>query len=330
VRSIEIGLTAAVVLALACVAAPVTRAEDGAPLGEQIVDTMNQLWGRHPGLRANHTKGLVVEGSFTPSGAGAGLTKAALFRGAPTPVTVRFSNATGLPDLADGAPNANPHGMAVRFHLPEGEMDIVANSLDFFPVATGPEFRDLLQAAAASGPGASKPTKLEVFVADHPTVARAAASARTPASFARETYNGVNAFVFVDAAGQRRPFRFRLTPVAGEAHLSKEEAAKQPPDFLIDGLMAELAREPVSFRLLAQLAAPGDPTADATQPWPEDRELVDLGEITLTKAAADSAAAAKDLLFLPSNLTDGIEPSDDPLIGVRDEAYAVSFGRRSP
>jgi len=329
-RSIEIGLSAVMAFALACAAPPTARAEDAA-LGEQIVDTMNRLWGAHPGLRANHTKGVVVEGSFTPSGAGASLTTAALFHGAPTPATVRFSNATGLPDLADGAPNANPHGMAVRFHLADGgEMDIVANSLKFFPVATGPEFRDLLQAAAASGPGTPKPTKLDAFLADHPAAPRAMSSAATPTSFARETYNGVNAFVLVDSAGRRRPFRFRLAPVAGEAHLSKEEAAKQPPDFLVDGLRAELAQGPVRFRLLAQLAAPGDPTGDATQPWPDDRELVDLGEIALTKPVADTAAAEKDLLFLPSNLAEGVEPSDDPLIAVRDEAYAVSFGRRSP
>ena len=108
------------------------------------------------------------------------------------------------------------------------------------------------------------------------------------------------------------------------------EAAKEPPSFLIDGLKAELARAPVKFRLLAQLASPEDPTGDATRAWPEDRELVDLGELTLTQPVADNAAAEKELLFLPSNLVDGIEPSDDPLIGLRDEAYAVSFTRRSP
>lgn len=328
-RAIGIGLAAAITLVLACSPPPVL-AQDG-PLGEQIVDVMNRLWGSHPGLRANHTKGIVVEGRFTPSSAGARLTTAAIFQGGePTPVTARFSNATGLPDIADGAPNANPHGLAVRFHLPDGgEMDIVANSLAFFPVRTGEEFHELLSAAAASGPDAPRPTPIQAFMEAHPAAPKALGSVATPTSFARETYNGINAFVFVDAAGQRRPFRFRLTPVAGPAHLSKEEAAKEPPGFLIEGLKDELARAPVKFRLLAQLAAPEDPTGDATQAWPEDRELVDLGELTLTQPVADNAAAEKELLFLPGNLAAGIEPSDDPLIGLRDEAYAVSFGRRS-
>jgi catalase len=44
----------------------------------------------------------------------------------------------------------------------------------------------------------------------------------------------------------------------------------------------------------------------------------------------DSQTAEKGLLFLPGQLTDGIEPSDDPLIDLRDSAYAVSFSRRNP
>jgi catalase len=42
----------------------------------------------------------------------------------------------------------------------------------------------------------------------------------------------------------------------------------------------------------------------------------------------DSDAAQKALLFLPGNVTDGIEPSDDPLINIRNGAYAISFSRR--
>ena len=224
-------------------ALPGTGYADEATVGEQIVDVMNQLFGRHPGIRANHAKGIVAEGSFAPSAAGAALSTAVLFQGGEIPVTVRFSDATGVPTIPDGDPNANPHGMAVRFHLPDGgEMDIVANSLAFFPVATGEEFRDLLQAVAASGPDAAKPTPLEQFLGSHPAALPALQSPATPSSFARETYNGVNAFVFVDAAGKRQPFRFRIDPVDGAEHLTAEDAAKQPPDYLIDELAPRLAQ----------------------------------------------------------------------------------------
>ena len=296
---------------------------------EQIVNGMNTVWGSHPGFRANHARGLVAEGSFTPAPGAAALSKAAIFAGPTVPVTVRFSDATGVPTLPDGSPYANPHGMAIKFHMAEGgDMDIVDNSLKFFPVATPEDFRDLFAAIAASGPDSPHPNKLEQFIAAHQSVPAASATAATPSSLARENYFGIDAFIFVDKAGWRQPIRTQILPVASADHLTADAAAKQPPTFLMDEMRARLGKEKVSYRLLAQLAEPGDPTNDATKPWPDTRKTVDLGTLTLTAVAADSAAAEKALLFLPGNLTDGIEPSDDPLIDARNQAYAVSFGRR--
>jgi len=322
---------AAVVVASALSAAPITAAwRQGGTTATQTVDIMNQLWGRHPGERANHAKGVVVEGSFTPTPEAASLSKASLFSGKPVPVTVRFSDSTGLPTLPDDSEDANPHGMSMQFRLAEGgEMDVVANSLAYFPVATGEEFLDLLQALAASGPDAAKPTKAEQFIAAHPSVPGAFASAATPTSFARETYNGIDAFIFVDAAGKRQPFRFQFVPVSGAEHMAPAEAAKQPPDFLIDELPRRLAKEPVGFRMMAQLANPGDQTKDPTQPWPADRHMADLGTITITKAVPDSKAAERALRLLPNRVPPGIEVSDDPLITARARAYLISFGRRT-
>jgi catalase len=296
----------------------------------QTVDTMNTLWGKHPGMRANHAKGVVVEGRFVPAAAAKKLSKASIFDGKPVPVTVRFSDSTGLPTLPDGSGPANPHGMSIKFH-PQGggEVDVVTNSLAFFPVATGEDFLTLLQAFAASGPDAPKPTKAEQFIGAHPTVGKAFASVATPVSFANETYNGVDAFIFVDASGKKQPFRFKIVPAAGTKHLTPDEAAKMAPDFLVDELPARLKRTKVNFRLMAQLANPGDQTADPSQPWPADRKMVDIGTITLTQAATDNEKAQKELRFLPNRLQPGIETSDDPLIDARVRAYVISFGRRA-
>lgn len=307
-------------------------AQDAATVAEQTVEAMQKLFGRHPGMRVNHAKGVVVEGSFTPAEAGARLSRTSLFRSGTVPVIGRFSDATGIPDIADGSPQARPNGLAVRFQLPNGEqMDMVLNTLPFFPVATGEEFLELLRAAAASGPGVPKPTPLERFGETHPAAPRAAASLATPASFARTAYNGINAFVFVDAAGKRQPFRARVVPAEGVQTLGAEEASRQPPNFLMDDIVARLGQgRPVRYRLMAQLARPGDQTRDATQPWPEDRELVELGTITFDRVPAEADRIARENVFMPNNLPDGIEVSDDPLIDARVQAYAVSFGLRSP
>ena len=305
------------------------RAEEPST-AEQTIDVMNKLFGKHAGLRANHAKGVVAEGSFTPSAEAATISKASLFRGPAVPVTIRFSDATGVPTISDGAANANPHGMSLKFKLGDGsDMDVVVNALKFFPVATGEEFRDLLRAAAESGPDAAHPTALERFAASHPAAAAAGKTAKTPSSFARQTYNGVNAFIFVDNHGKRQPFRFRFVPVDGEEILTLEEAAKLGPNYLMEEISSRLAKEPARFRVLAQLAEPGDPTNDATKPWPDERKTLDLGTLMVTKLVANSAEAEKALLFMPNALTDGIEVSDDPLIDARVQAYAVSFSRRS-
>ncbi len=304
-------------------------AADAPSLAEQTVDALNKVWGKHPGVRANHAKGLVVEGTFTASPGAKALSKAGMFNGTIIKVTGRFSDSTGLPDIADGDGKANPHGLALRFHQADGaEVDIVENSLPFFPVSTGEGFRDFLLAASESGPGAAKPTKLDAFLAGHPAAPRAFGALGTPVSLARERYNGIDAFILVNAAGVRQPVRFRAVPVEGVKHITPAEAAKQPPDFLFDALRARLAKSPVQFHLMAQLANPGDQTKDPAERWPDNRKLVELGTITITRVDADSATAEKSLLFLPGNLTDGIEPSDDPLIDARNQAYAVSYGRR--
>ena len=41
----------------------------------------------------------------------------------------------------------------------------------------------------------------------------------------------------------------------------------------------------------------------------------------------DTKKVENELLFLPTNVTSGIQPSDDPITSTRTKAYAESFGR---
>jgi catalase len=311
-------------LLLACAAA----IADDPTVPTQIVDLANKVDGVHPGFRAFHAKGIVVEGSFKASPEAAQLSGATLFSGRSIPVTARFSDGSGMPGVPDGSP-AMPRGIAIKYHLPGGaDTDMVTNSFKFFPVGTGEDFRDLLHAIVASPPDAPKPTKLDQFFASHPNAPKAIGSLPIPDSFADEEYHGIDAFIFVNKGGQRQAVRYLIVPEK-LVHITPEEAAKQSPDYLFDELARRIAQNPVVFHVKAQLAQPGDQTKDASQPWPADRKVVDLGVLTLNKVVPDSLEAQKKLLFLPTNLTAGIELSDDPLPSVRTAAYAVSFGRRS-
>lgn len=62
----KLGFAGAIAVAVAS-ASPPALADDNAPLGERLVDVMNQLFGQHPGLRPMHAKGVMAEGAFTPN-----------------------------------------------------------------------------------------------------------------------------------------------------------------------------------------------------------------------------------------------------------------------
>ncbi len=314
---------------LTLVAAPASVFADDDSIATQLVDTMNKLFGVHPGFRANHAKGLVTEGHFKASPEAASLSKAMIFDGSRIPVTVRFSDATGVPNVPDGSNDALPHGLAIKYHLPDGsETDMILVGIRFFPVASSEDFQDFMLALAASPADAPKPTKFDQFMAAHPVAAKALATSETPDSFADDIYYGINAFVFTNKAGDKQAVRYQAVPEK-IVRLDAAAAAKQAPDFLFGELPPRLVKSPVTFHLKAQLAAPGDPTDDPSKEWPEDRKLVDLGVLTIEKVVPDSLEAQKELLFLPGQVIDGIDVSDDPMIAIRDGAYAVSFSRRS-
>jgi catalase len=327
-------LAAVAVLTIA-ISHPVQLAAEEGPasqksLAEQLVDAFNAVFGVHPGLRANHPKGVVLEGTFTPSSSAPSLTKAAHLqkRKAPIPVTVRFSAGSGLPTVPDT--NDMPRGMAVKFALPDGtKTDLVVLSFNGFPVATAEEFRDFLLAVAASGPDAPKPTELENFLGGHPAAKTFVETPKPPpVSYGTLPYFGINAFKFTNAKGTSTHARYQLQPVAGAKYLSTEQLARMGPEYLTEEIRERVRRGPVKFTLLAQVAEQGDTIDNPTIVWPDTRKKIELGTITITKAVADSQAAEKKLLFVPGALVPGIEPAD-PMIAARSAAYIVSLSRRA-
>ena len=306
-------------------------AADATPMPVAFVETFNKLSkGPHPGYRANHAKGILVTGTFTPAKGAADLSMAPHFA-QKVAATVRFSDPTGVPNMPDANPNASPHGMAIRFDLPGGaNADMVCISASTFPVAKPEEFLQMLQAVAASGPGSAKPSPIEKFLREHPAAAKWVSTPRAaPVSFATLPFYGVNAFKFTNAAGKVRYGRYEIVPEAGSQSLTTEQTAAADPDYLMKELPERIARGPVRFHLYAQIASADDPINDATMPWPAQRERVELGTLSLTTIAADQATTQKSLLYFnPLGLPNGIDPSDDPILLARPPAYAVSFGQR--
>ena len=311
---------------------PAERAAEDS-LFEEIVDSLNAINGAHPGFRAVHAKGTVCEGSFTASSEAAGLSRAAHLQGERVPVTVRLSNASGNPRTSDANPLAG-RGMAVKFQPPgDDATDLVSIPPPVFLVRTAEDFLALTRGRAPDPEtGQPDPEKLGAFLAEHPETARALqltlpAIAPTT-SFATSPYNALHAFALVDAEGERSWGRFGWVPEAGVEPLPEEEASKASRDYLQEEIRERLASGPVRFSLRFTLAAEGDPLDDPTEPWEGEREVVELGTLELTDVIED-AEADEPLIFDPMRLSDGIEPSDDPILHARPKAYSVSISRRT-
>ena len=299
--------------------------------GEVLVDAIEAVTGTHPGYRAAHAKGASCEGTFTATPAAAVLSRAPHLAGDPVPVRVRFSNGSGNPTLPDGARDGR--GMAVKFRLPDGgNTDMIGLTLDRFFVRTPEDFLAFLQARVPD-PATGEPDMAKVgeFLAAHPEALPAVEQSITapiPASYLRCEYHGIHAFRWIDDDGRARVLRFRWEPDEGVASITDDEAAGRDADFLHHELDARLAAGPATFTLVITLAGEGDDPDDPTVAWPEGREEVVAGRLELTSLPVDPAAADA-LIYDPTNVVDGIECSDDPILQARRVAYSVSYGRRT-
>jgi catalase len=299
-------------------------------LSQDLLKQFDTIFGLHPGFRPAHARGVMLSGTFSPSPDAPFLTRAPHATRNSTPVTARFSSSTGLPQISDTDPNANPRGLAIRFHLAEHvHTDIVSHSTDGFPARTGQEFLEFLRAAASSDPSQPSPTAIEAFLAGHPkALAFVQTPKPSPSSFARESYFGVTAMRFTNKDGVSRYGRYRILPDAGNEHVDDAAVKSKDANYLFDELTERITRDPISFQILVQVANDNDIVDDATVHWPEERPLINLGRIVLTDPVQDDAREQKKIIFDPIPRVDGIQPSDDPLLELRAAIYLLSGRRR--
>ena len=290
-------------------------------LADDLLAQMHAIFGLHPGFRPVHAKGTMLSGTFTPSPEAKSLTRAAHAARNSTPVTLRFSNSTGLPLIPDNAPDSNPRGLAIRFHLADHvHTDIVSHSTDGFPTRTGQEFLDFLRALAAGDPSP--------FLAAHPAALAFVQTPKpSPASFATEAYFGVTSFRFINREGRARYGRYRIVPQAGIEHLDDAAVRSNGENYLFEELARRIAAGPIRFDIQVQTANENDVVDDATRQWPADRPVVRFGVVELTAEAPDDETHRR-IIFDPIPRVDGIEPSDDPLLELRAAIYLLSGRRR--
>ena len=298
-------------------------------LGEaRFVDRFEQVNGIHPGFRRNHAKGLCIAGNFESNGQGARLSKAVVFTPGRVPVIGRFSLAGGQPHVADG-PTA-VLAMALRLQPPAGqEWRIAMIDIPVFLVRNGEAlFEQLLASKPDPATGQPDPAKMAAFAAAHREFGPAlqlVKSTPMPSGFANATFNGLNAFRFVNASGAATAVRWSMAATEPFTPETPEQAKNPDKNYLFDDLIARVGRGPLKWHLVVTVGQPADPTSDPTIPWPAERERVDVGTLTIDHVAPGNCP---DINFDPLVLPAGIEPSDDPVLSARSATYSQSFTRR--
>ncbi len=297
----------------------------------RFVDQFERDDGVHSGFRRNHAKGVGVSGYFESNAEGVRLSKAAVFKPGRVPVVGRFSFGGGIPDVAD-APTM-VRGLGLLFRLPGGEEWRTAMvNLPVFPFQTPQAFYDNLVASQPDPQtGKPDPKKMAAFAASYPATVRALGiiQSHAPSSgFDNATFSGLNAFWFIDAAGKSIPVRWTLAPVQpfAAANMATTQTDK---NYMFDALIASILQHPLQWHLIITIGQPGDPTNDATMAWPDGREQVDVGTLTLDHIESEETSPARDINFDPLVLPSGMAPSDDPLLSARSAIYSRSFTRRA-
>jgi catalase len=293
----------------------------------KIVDVIAPPGGPVIGFRRNHAKGICFTGTFEANGAGSALSRAPLFATGSYTVTGRFNLAVPDPGAKDGM--ARVRGLSVRVQAADGqEWRMAMIDAPFFPVATPQAFYELQVASARK----SDPDAMKNFAAAHPEIGAFGAwagSAPFTGSYADDRYNSLDSFVFTDAQGQDRTVRWSFVPAAAPQFVPAEELKQRAPDFLEKDIVDRVAKSPQRWTMAVMVANPGDPTADPSKAWPDDRRRVDVGSLVVSRIEPEPDGPCRDINFDPTVLPAGVRTSDDPFPAARSAAYSVSFNRRT-
>jgi len=292
----------------------------------KMVDALTPPTGVSLGHRRNHAKGICFTGVFEANGAGSALSHAQVFTRGQYPVLGRFNLGTADPNAADAT--VRVRGMGLRISTPDGqEWRSAMIDPPIFPVSTPQAFYELLLASASKDPDAMKK-----FAAAHPEIAAFGAWEKTApwtGSYAEDQYNALNSFVFTDNSGAEHSVRWSFLPAAQPVSVSPDDLAKRGPDFLEQEITERVRGGPQRWTMVVTVANPGDPTADPSKAWPEDRRTVEVGTLTVQQIEPERDGPCRDINFDPTVLPSGIRTSDDPFPAARSSVYAKSYDLRT-
>ena len=179
--------------------------------------------------------------------------------------------------------------------------------------------------------GKRDPAKMKSFKASHPdSLAQSefVAAHNPPVSYGNGAYFGIHTFKFIDADDKTTLVSWQFVPKDGEKQLTDAEMESKPADFLEQALIERTQQGPLQWDMMLSIGEAGDAEDDPTVLWPAERKQLKAGTLTLTSAMPQRGAACEKINYDPLVMSDGIAPTNDPVLLFRSPAYAVSFAKR--
>ncbi|UPJ66982.1 catalase family peroxidase [Bradyrhizobium sp. 191] len=278
------------------------------------------------GHRRNHAKGICFTGMFEANGNGVELSRAKVFVQGRYPALGRFNLGTADPNAVDAT--VRVRGLGLQISAADGEEWRMAMiNPPFFAVSTPDAFHDLLVAA-----GKKDPEAMKTFISANPEFAAFAAWAKAApwtGSYAEDSYNSLNSFVFTNAKGDEHAVRWSLVPTAAPTSIAQAELEKRGPNFLEQEITNRVRSAPQRWTMVTTVADPGDPTADPSKAWPENRRKVQVGTLVVQRIEPERDGPCRDINFDPTVLPQGVRVSDDPFPAARSSVYRKSYDLRA-
>ncbi|WP_443612595.1 catalase family peroxidase [Acinetobacter pseudolwoffii] len=283
------------------------------------------------GYRRAHGKGICFDGTFHSNGYAKNLSTARVFTKSDIPAIGRFSIGSPDPHAADNSTSTVSMALTLLAD-DQSQWRMKLNNFPYF-YTRNPEGFLALQSAFEPNPktGQPDPARIANFYKEYPEARKVnEEKARTPltGSFGGAEYYSVNAFVLVNSKGEKQAIRWSMRPHSKFISLSKEQHAKMSHNFLFENLKKQLNKEPLYWDLVLQLAEPGDPVDDPSQPWPKDRKQIVVGTLKVKSVTEQEHGNCRDINFDPTLVPPGIELSNDPVLAARAGIYAHSYNAR--
>lgn len=313
--------TSVFVLAAQMVSSNAVAYSTGDDPAASIVDSFEKKFGVTKGKRRNHTKGFCFEATLVPDDkAIQQYSKSVLFKDE-SMVVGRLSHKGGNNLSADN--KHADYGMGLAMTPNSGGTHLMSmNTQNFFPVATPEAFAELMHAIASGGDAVKefkeKSPDLQRFKAHE------AKRDKTLKPYEGTQYNSVNSFYLINDEGTKTAIRWSFVPVKDQGIVVEPKQ-----DFFFENMQSNLNAHEITWNMVVTIANTDDVVDNAALPWVGEHKKINAAKLTVSSVQTEENGKCDNINYDPMVLTEGFEPSADPLLQARRNSYAISSGKRA-